>query len=265
MPTQSHAIANPSLPILLSPSPTSLRAKRNNLAILRTGPAKQHQLFFGIDLTSTTAKPSACLALDDKLQLIYFGFIATDDDIITIQNLYSPQVIAIDAPLSLPLGLCCLERSCPCQPKSSEKNRKCDRELRHRGIPCYPTTKETFIKELIYRGISLKNKLCQQGFNVIEVYPYATNTCLFGKAIPRKTTPEGISFLKQRLANLLPTLSPYLELFDHNLCDAATAAYTAFLYHQNMAEALGDAGEGLIFIPKASQGKGSLDFYLPPC
>ena len=122
--------------------------------------AKQSHLFFGIDLTSTTAKPSACLALDDELQLIYFGFIATDDDIITIKNLYSPQVIAIDAPLSLPLGLCCLERSCPCQPKSSEKNRKCDRELRHRGIPCYPTTKETFIKELIYRGISLKNKLC---------------------------------------------------------------------------------------------------------
>lgn len=266
MPTQSHAIANPSLPIIPNTFPTSLRAKRNNLAIFRTGLAKQHQLFFGIDLTSTPAKPSACLALDDKLQLIYFGFMATDDDIITFQNLYSPKVIAIDAPLSLPLGLCCLERSCPCQPKSSEKNRKCDRELRHRRIPCYPTTKETFIKELIYRGISLKNKLYQQGFNVIEVYPYATNTCLFGKAIPRKTTPEGISFLKQRLANLLPTLlSPYLELFDHNLCDAASAAYTAFLYHQNMAEALGDAEEGLIFIPKASQGKGSLDFYLPPC
>jgi len=214
-------------------------------------------LVFGIDLTSTAVKPTACLALDTEGQLIYFGFLATDADIISVQNLYSPRVIAIDAPLSLPLGMCCLEKSCPCRPSSGEKNRKCDRELRRYGIPCYPTTKETFIKELIYRGISLKNKLCHQGFRVIEVYPYATKIRLFGKAIPPKTTREGIAFLKRELANLLPSFSPYLHLFDHNLCDAAMAAYTGLLCHENITEALGDGEEGLIFIPKASQGKRS--------
>jgi hypothetical protein len=30
--------------------------------------------FLGIDLTSTEAKPSACLGLDSESQLIYFGF-----------------------------------------------------------------------------------------------------------------------------------------------------------------------------------------------
>ena len=194
-------------------------------------------------------KPSACLGLDDKLQLVYLGFLARDNDIIDITNFYSPEIIAIDAPLSLPMGLCCLEEICPCQAKFHRKNRQCDQELRQQGIPCYPTTKKTFIKPLIYRGIQLKNKLCQMGFKIIEVYPYASKVRLFGKAMPRKTTPQGIAFLKARLKELLPALKPYLRMFDHNLCDAAIAAYTAFLHCQNMADAVGNEEEGLIFIP----------------
>ena len=230
----------------------SLRAKRSNLIPLRINSAKQSQLVFGIDLTSTPSKPSACLALDAGRQPVYFGFLATDNDIIAIQNFYSPQVIAIDAPLSLPRGLCCLEKSCPCQPESREKNRKCDRELRRNGIPCYPTTKESFIKELIYRGIELNDRLSHQGFKVIEIYPYATKVRLFGKSIPGKTTQEGMAFLRQQLAALLPSLSPYLEAFNHDLCDAALAAYTALLCHQGRAEALGSRQEGLIFVPTSS-------------
>jgi len=86
--------------------------------------------FFGIDLTSTEAKPSACLGLDGKSQLVYLGFIIENRDIVTLLNFYSPQVIAIDAPLSLPTGLCCLEENCHCRPKFPRKNRQCDQELR---------------------------------------------------------------------------------------------------------------------------------------
>jgi len=204
---------------------------------------------FGIDLTSTENKPTACLGLDDKLQVVYLGLLARDSDIINIINFYSPKITAIDAPLSLPLGLCCLEESCSCQPRSKRKNRQCDQELRKGDISCYPTTKKTFIKPLIYRGIELKNKLYQMGFEVIEVYPYASKVRLFGKPIPRKNTPLGIAFLKEELTNLLPALKPYLGIFNHNLCDAAIAAYTAFLYCRNMVAALGNEEEGLIFIP----------------
>jgi predicted nuclease with RNAse H fold len=205
--------------------------------------------FFGIDLTSAENKASACLVLDGKPQALYFGLLAQDSDIINTINLYSPKIIAIDAPLSLPLGLCCLEESCSCQPKSKRKNRQCDQELREMGISCYPTTKKTFIKPLIYRGIELKNKLCQTGFKVIEVYPYASKVRLFGKPVPRKNTPQGIAFLKKHLKNLLPALNPHLGIFNHDLCDAAIAAYTAFLYCQNMVDAVGNEKEGLIFIP----------------
>ncbi|MFW6105480.1 MAG: hypothetical protein ACOC7P_02735, partial [Chloroflexota bacterium] len=76
----------------------------------------KYPTFFGIDLTSTKAKPSACLGLDSESQLVYLGFLTENSDIVALLNFYSPQVIAIDAPLSLPLGLCCLEESCPCKP-----------------------------------------------------------------------------------------------------------------------------------------------------
>jgi uncharacterized protein len=212
----------------------------------------KYPTFLGIDLTSTEAKPSACLGLDSKSQLVHLGFLTKNRDIVALINFYAPQVIAIDAPLSLPTGLCCLEESCPCKPKFSRKNRQCDQELRQQGIHCYPTSKKTFIKDLIYRGIELKTSIgreVKQAGQVIEVYPFASKVRLFGKIIPRKTTKQGISFLRDRLGGILPSLKPYLDMFDHDLCDAAVAAYTALLYHQNKVEALGSSEEGLIFIP----------------
>ena len=212
----------------------------------------KYPTFLGIDLTSTEAKPSACLGLDSKSQLVYLGFLTKNRDIVALLNFYSPQIIAIDAPLSLPLGLCCLEESCPCKPKFPRKNRQCDQELRQQGIPCYPTSKKTFIKDLIYRGIELKASIgreVKQSGQVIEVYPFASKVRLFGKTIPRKTTKQGMSFSRDKLGDILPGLKPYLDMFDHDLCDAAVAAYTALLYHQNRVEVLGSTEEGLIFIP----------------
>jgi predicted nuclease with RNAse H fold len=89
----------------------------------------------------------------------------------------------------------------------------------------------------------------KQAGQVIEVYPFASKVRLFGKTMPRKTTKQGMNFLRDKLGDILPGLKPYLDMFDHDLCDAAVAAYTALLYHQNRVEALGNSEEGLIFIP----------------
>ena len=216
--------------------------------------------FFGIDLTSTEAKPSACLGLDSKSQLVYLGFLINNRDIVNLLDFYSPQIIAIDAPLSLPLGLCCLEESCSCQPKFPRKNRQCDRELGRQGIRCYPTSKKTFIKELIYRGIGLKTSIdreVKQAGQVIEVYPFASKVRLFGKTMPRKTTKEGMSFLRDKLGKILPGLKLHSNMFDHDLYDAAVAAYTALLHHQNKVDVLGNSQEGVIYSP--------IDVHLPSC
>jgi predicted nuclease with RNAse H fold len=208
--------------------------------------------FFGIDLTSSEAKPSACLALDSRSQLVYLGFLTKNRDVVSLLRFYSPQVVAIDAPLSLPAGLCCLEERCSCKTEFPRKYRQCDQELRQHKIPCYPTSKKTFIKDLIYRGLELKLSIgheLNQATQVVEVYPFASKVRLFGATMPRKTAKQGISFLRDRLRIMLPGLRPYLDVFDHDLCDAAVAAYTGLLYHQNRAEALGNIEEGLIFIP----------------
>ena len=212
----------------------------------------KYPVFLGVDLTSSEAKPSACVGLDAKSGLVYFGFLTTDNDIVALANFYSPEVIAINAPLTLPLGLCCLEQSCSCKPKSGRKARQCDQELRQLGIPCYPTSKKTFIKDLVYRGIALKASIgreVKRTGQVIEVYPFASKVRLFGKSVPRISTKEGMSFHRVKLGEILPGLKPYLAIFGHDLCDAVLAAHTALLHHHNRAQAPGVREEGMIFIP----------------
>ena len=205
--------------------------------------------FLGIDLTSVEAKPSACVGLNDELNLIYSGFSYHDSDIIRLVSRYNFELVAIDAPLSLPEGLCCLEESCSCQPRTEVKGRICERELARVGIPCYFTTKKSIIKAMVYRGIRLKTELEAKGYQVIEVYPYASKVCLFGKFIPAKSKMAGRAFLKRRISRLLPNISARIDGFNHHLCDATIAAYTAFLHWQGKTELVGKAEEGAIWLP----------------
>jgi predicted nuclease with RNAse H fold len=206
--------------------------------------------FTGIDLTSSSKRPTACVGLDEELHLVWFEFLGSDAQIIEAVERYRPSLVAIDAPLGLPRGLCCLEESCPCQPLLPAKGRVCERELSRRGIPCYYTTKRSIIRRMVYRAIDLKDEIVVRGYKVIEVYPYATKVRLFGRDIPSKSKPAGIAFLKERLGDLMPHLIPYLPGLNHDLCDALLAAYTAHLYAEGDAEIIGDPEEGVICIPK---------------
>lgn len=221
------------------------------------GPATRGKIvagFLGIDLTSVETKPSACVGLDRELNLIYSGFPRQDSDILRVVGRYSFELVAIDAPLSLPEELCCLEESCSCQPKAEVKGRSCERELARRGIPCYFTTKKSIIKAMVYRGIRLKAELEAMGYEVIEVYPYASKVCLFGKFIPAKSRTAGLSFLKRCISGLLPNISAYVDGFNHHLCDAAIAAYTAFLHWQGKTQLIGEVEEGAIWLPLVDRG-----------
>ncbi|MBM3119647.1 MAG: DUF429 domain-containing protein [Chloroflexi bacterium] len=217
--------------------------------------SEETHMFFGIDLTSTEANPSACLCLNAKLQIVFYGLLGADTEIAAAISLNSPQVVAIDAPLSLPLGLCCLEESCGCQSRNSWHGRLCEQELACRAAPCYFTTKKSIIRRMVYRGMALKDKVAQQGCKVIEVYPYASKVRLFGKPIPRKNMAKGRFWLREKLIALLKNRQPFLEQWNHDLCDAAIAAYTGFLYAHGKTEALGDVQEGLIYIPTNSCGR----------
>jgi predicted nuclease with RNAse H fold len=88
-----------------------------------------------------------------------------------------------------------------------------------------------------------------QGFAVIEVYPYASKVRLFGRPIPKKTTPEGKVWLHQRLEVLVPDLANYQGSLTHDELDAAVAAYTALLRDRDLTEEVGDPAEGRICLP----------------
>jgi predicted nuclease with RNAse H fold len=204
----------------------------------------------GLDLTGSPEKRTAFAVLTKELDIVAKGFVTDDEEIIALAEEQCPVLIAIDAPLSLPLGLCCLEESCPCRPISSRKGRQCEWELSALGIGCYYTTKRSIIKKMVYRAIALKKKLEGQGFAVIEVYPYASRAHFFGK-LPRKTTVAGRRALQERLHRLIPALpAPQESLLSHDVLDALLAAYTGFLYVEGQTEGLGNLAEGLLHIPR---------------
>ncbi len=201
-------------------------------------------------MTSSPQKPSAYAALDANLTVIALGAVGTDPEIVATIDEIQPAIVAIDAPLSLPKGLCCLEEGCSCGQALPSAGRACERELARLGIPCFFTSKRSIIKAMVYRAISLSGELCARGYEVIEIYPYASKVRLFGKSIPSKVKPAGLAALRTLVTGLMPSLTPQAADLSHDLCDALIAAYTGYLYSQGLAEPVGDAEEGLIFIPK---------------
>ncbi len=209
-------------------------------------------MLVGIDLTSSERKATACAALSPEGSLHDLGFVVTDDDIAASCSRHRADVVAIDAPLGLPQGMHCLEEDCPCRPASTRKGRACERELAAMGIPLYFTTERSFIKSMIKRAMRLAADLRREGHVVVEVYPQASKVILFGRPVPKKTTSEGLAFLKRHLSERVPGVAERAVELDHNLCDALVAAYTGYLYSRGETLALGLEEEARIVVPRTA-------------
>ncbi len=163
--------------------------------------ALERPTFLGIDLTGSGRRPSAYALLDAGDDVLDLGYLGEDADILRLVERHTPRYVALDAPFGLPRGLCCLEESCPCSPESPHPGRACERELASRyGIPCFWTTKRTIIKAMVYRAIALRAALEERGMEVLETYPYAIKVRLFGRRLPKKSTPEGVAYLRRTSA-----------------------------------------------------------------
>ena len=206
-------------------------------------------LVLGIDLTASPKRYSAYALLDDQVRLAQLGQFREFDELLAALDGIEHSLVGIDAPLSLPLGLDCLEEDHPCSPVSGHKGRAAERELARIGIGCFFTTKRSIIKGLTYRGMELCRDFVARGYDVLEVYPYASKVVLFGRWIPRKSTPSGLAFLVERLATLIGGLEPYLDRLNHDECDALIAAYTAKLHLERRTDCLGTKEEGYIVVP----------------
>jgi hypothetical protein len=152
---------------------------------------------------------------------------------------YRPEVVAIDAPLSLPPG----RQENGDRPETHF--RECDLALRRRKIPLFPLTFGP-MRELTRRGVTLKKKLEQLGFQVIEVYPGGAQDIL-GLPRAKKNRPALLAGLvKLGLAGL----SPHCSI--HEL-DAATGALVGMYFLKGEADIYGDATSGVIIMPPARE------------
>jgi predicted nuclease with RNAse H fold len=206
--------------------------------------------FLGIDLSASAKRGSFFAHLDGQGHLTRVDSFNTFEELADVLQVHKPQLVAIDAPLSLPLGLCCLEESHSCSPALGQKGRACEQELARMHIGCFFTTKRSIIKGLIYRGLELSQDLRSKGYQVIEVYPYATKVLLFGDNIPPKNSARGLAFLKEKLSHVINGLGPYVPGLNHDGCDALLAAHTAWLHGDGRTDSLGLPEEGYIVVPK---------------
>lgn len=197
----------------------------------------------GLDLTSSEKKPSGLVCYDG----FSYSYHLPREDTEILELCENAQIIAIDSPLKLPKGFCCLEESCNCH-LGKPTGRSCERELVKMGIPLYFTTKRSIIKNMIYRAMRLGKMLGEE--RVIEIYPYSIKVVLFGKPIPNKSTKEGLLVLKELISEVVNIPLGELIPLNHDLCDAILAAYTGTLFLKGKTQSIGDIEESSIIIPK---------------
>lgn len=194
----------------------------------------------GIDLAGSPKRDTGICLLHNK-RIVRYATLHENDEIISFVKESNPQIIGIDAPLSLPPGR-----------KSLEDNngihlRECDKELTKRKIRFFPVTLGP-MRMLTLRGLLLKKKFKRSGYDSIEIYPGATQD-IFG--IPRKQhSLEGLYLGLQNLG--IKGMHPDMN---NDELDAVTGAYTAYLYLKGKAEILGSLKKGAIIIPSVQKVK----------
>ncbi len=165
-----------------------------------------------------------------------------DDRIVAFVAETKAEVVAIDAPLSLPAGRCCADDSCRCA--RFGRVRAIDRACFALGLRPFPALIPS-MRGLTLRGIELKSRLERLGLSVIEVYPGAVQDML---RLPRKQAglPRLLAGLRRLGLRGLDRLRP-----DGDQLDALTAAYMAHLYRQGRYWAMAVPGETPLIFPDA--------------
>jgi uncharacterized protein len=187
----------------------------------------------GLDLAGVPTRPTGFCGLDGlhaETADLY-----SDEEIIQRTLQANPEIIGIDAPLSLPLGRVSLED------RNGPHLRPCDRELIKQGVKIFPMTLGP-MRKLTKRGIMFRELFEAKGFKVLEVYPGGAQDVF---EIPRKQ--KGLDKLLVGLQNLgISGLNG--DMSDHEL-DAATAAYVCRLFLEGKCVVYG-TGRETIVMPK---------------
>ena len=188
----------------------------------------------GIDLAGSPRRPTGvCVLRGMKAQT---RIVFTDEEI--LESIYKarPDLVPIDAPLSLPNGRKTIHE------RSGEHLRECDRELQRRKIRFFPITLGP-MRMLTERGLALKEQIEKRGYRAVECYPGAAQDIW---DIPRQHHDLGglLRGLKKLGLRGLTMKMTSDEL------DAVTAALVGHWFLTERGEMLG--GEDGILIPARS-------------
>ncbi len=192
----------------------------------------------GIDLAGSEKRPTGMCILEGNH--VRVSVVHTDDEILEAVG-EDVQAVAIDAPLSLPKGRCCLRDECPCAGQAHF--RICDLELRRMKIKFFPITLGP-MRKLTIRGLGLKEKLEEKGLRVFETYPGAAQD-LWG--IPRQKDPQG---LKQGLKRFKLKGNWARPEVTKDELDALTCAIVAREDLAGNTISIGDPEEGMMILPR---------------
>ena len=194
----------------------------------------------GLDLAGNPNRNTG-ICLLEGMTVAASATVYSDDEILAFVDATRPDIVAIDAPLSLPPGRKSIED------RTGEHFRPCDRELLRRGIRFFPITLGP-MRSLTTRGIRLKKRLVRRGCEVIEIYPGAAQDLW---KIARKQ--KGLPRLRRGLEKL--GLIGLTKTMNGDELDAVTGALVGRLYLKGRAELLGTFREGAIIIPKPIQSR----------
>jgi predicted nuclease with RNAse H fold len=184
----------------------------------------------GLDLAGVETRPTGYCELTDlkaETRLLF-----TDKEILQATLSAQPNIITVDAPLSLPPGRKTLEE------RTGNHLRPCDKELLKRGIKFFPITLGP-MRKLTARGISLRSVLEGKCFTVLEAYPGGAQDVL---GVSRKQ--KGLDKLRAGLEELgIVGLTSHMS--DHEL-DAVTIAYVGKLFLEEKAVVYGSPYDGIV-------------------
>ena len=167
----------------------------------------------------------------------------TDADIIQFIQEAQPDLISIDAPLSLPKGRTKVYDDDPAR-KTAGIMRYCERELKRRDVNSYPALIRS-MQELTKRGINLAEQFRKSGYPVIECFPGAAQDVV---QLPRKRTDE--SLLKKGLLKFGINGPFQQQHVCHDELDAITASLVGQFFISGFYEPLGIPEENDMIIPQ---------------
>ncbi|MGD0159884.1 MAG: DUF429 domain-containing protein [Candidatus Bathyarchaeia archaeon] len=197
-------------------------------------------MIVGLDLAGVETRPSGLCILRNmraETSLVY-----SDYEVLKKIEESEPEIVAIDAPLSLPAGRESIEQ------RTNVHLRECDKELLRRGIKFFPVTLGP-MRKLTIRGIDLRRTLENKRFRVIEVYPGGAQDIL---GIPRKQ--KGLDKLMSGL-KMAGVRGLNDRMSDHEL-DAATCALVGKLYLEGKSVTYGTSDQAII-MPQGEKPTGN--------